>query len=130
MFILNIVLSTFSVSALTTTAPYFTNETRPLILGHRGSTGLFPEHTHASYSSAYNEGVDFVEIDIQITKDGELVCNHDPTLKESTNIEDYASKYEDRRGNFTFPFPYKYQLDNDFLIHDFTLAELKELRRT
>jgi glycerophosphoryl diester phosphodiesterase len=116
--------------SLSTDAKYFTNETRPLVIGHRGSTGLFPEHTHASYSAAYNEGVDFVEIDIQITKDGHLVCNHDPTLSESTNIEEYAEKYKDRRGTWYFPFPYDDEYRDNFLIHDFTLAELKELKRT
>lgn len=116
--------------ALHSKAPYFVNKTRPLILGHRGSTGLFPEHTFGSYSSAFNEGVDFVELDIQITKDGHLICNHDPTLKESTNIEEHADKFEDRRGNFTFGFPYENTYNGDFLIHDFTLAELKTLKRT
>ena len=51
--------------------------------------GIFPEHTRPSYSSAYTEGVDFVELDLQITKDGHFVTSHDPCLKETTNIEDF-----------------------------------------
>ena len=116
--------------AKVSTAPYFFNETRPLVLGHRGSTGFFPEHSEASYSSAYTENVDFVELDLQITKDGHFVTNHDPCLKLSTNIELYADKYADRKGTFYFDLPYAATLKDDWLIHDFTLEELKELRRT
>lgn len=56
-----------------------------------------------------------------------MTC-HDPTLKETTNIESYAWKWGDRKGNFIFP-PYDNVYKNDYLIHDFTLAELKMLRR-
>ena len=51
-------------SSLVSKAPYFFNSSRPLILGHRGSPGLFPEHTHGSYSNAYTAEVDFVELDL------------------------------------------------------------------
>jgi len=101
-----------------------------LVLAHRGDSGTFPEHTYAAYSSAYINGVDFVELDIQITKDGHLVCSHDPTLSESTDIEKYHDIYKDRLGNWTFGPPYDYVYTNEFLIHDFTLEELKKLKRT
>ena len=39
-------------------------------------------------------------------------------------------QYADRKGNFTFGLPYSTTLKDDWLIHDFTLEELKELRRT
>lgn len=94
------------------------------MLAHRGASGSMPEHTVASYSAAFHEGADFIELDLQMTKDGYLVCNHDPTLIATTNIKDYTDKYESRRGNFSFPYPYEAQFDNDFLINDFTLAEL------
>jgi len=45
-------------------APYLYNKTRPLLIGHRGTPGIFPEHTHASYSNAYVENADFVELDL------------------------------------------------------------------
>jgi len=88
----------------------------------------FPEHTIGSYSSAYYYGADFVELDIQITKDGHLVTSHDPTLKETTNVESFGSKWKSRENNYIFP-PYDNVYVNDYLIHDFTLAELKLLRR-
>ena len=109
-------------------ASYFYNKTRPLVIAHRGSSGQYPEHTLGAYTSAYYYGADYVELDLQITKDGHLVTSHDPCLKETTNIESYAKKYEDRKSNYIFP-PYDNIYANDYLIKDFTLAELKLLRR-
>ena len=113
---------------LVSNAPYFRNDSRPLVLAHRGDMGHFPEHTIGSYSSAHSAGVDFVELDIQITKDGHLVTNHDPTLKETTDIMAYP-EYKDRMVNVTFPLPYENTYLNDFLINDFTLEELKGLAK-
>ena len=91
--------------------------------------GLFPEHTNGSYSSAFYEGVDFVELDIQYTKDGIPVTSHDPTILWTTDILDHLDKFGDRMVNISFPEPYNYEYINDFVIHDFTLAELKTLRK-
>lgn len=91
--------------------------------------GLFPEHTIGSYSSAYFSGVDFVELDVQITKDGYLVCSHDPMLKETTDVEQHE-EFADRAVNITFPLPYQNTYTNDFLIHDFTLEEIRTLKKT
>lgn len=90
--------------------------------------GQFPEHTIGSYSSAYNEGVDFVELDLQITKDGHLITSHDPCLKDTSNIEDFP-EFKDRKGNFYVGSPYDKWYRNDWLIHDFTLEEIKKLNR-
>ena len=116
-------------AALHTNASYFRNESRPLVLGHRGAPGSYPEHSSASYEAAHIQGADFVELDLQLTKDGHLICSHDPTLNEVSNIEDHASEYEDRRGTWNFPYPYDYHLKNEFLINDFTLAEIKTLKK-
>jgi glycerophosphoryl diester phosphodiesterase len=109
-------------------AAFFYNKTRPLVLAHRGASGQFPEHTLGAYTSAYFYGADYVELDLQITKDGHIVTNHDPCLKETTNVELYHSKFGDRMGNWIFP-PYDNVYTSDYLIHDFTLDELKLLRR-
>ena len=69
-----------------------------------------------------------MELDLQITKDGHLVTNHDPCLKDTTNIEEWEFMYGDRKGNWTF-LPYTNVYTNDYLIKDFTLSELKTLRR-
>jgi len=58
-------------------------------VSHRGSSGTFPEHTEGAYTDCYFQGADFVELDVQLTKDGVLVINHDPTLKDTINIGDY-----------------------------------------
>ena len=51
-----------------------------LNIGHRGASGYAPEHTFASYDLALELGADYIEQDLQLTKDGVLVVLHDETL--------------------------------------------------
>jgi glycerophosphoryl diester phosphodiesterase len=51
-----------------------------LVVAHRGASGHAPEHTLAAYDLAIREGADYIEQDLQLTKDGVLVVLHDPTL--------------------------------------------------
>jgi glycerophosphoryl diester phosphodiesterase len=51
-----------------------------LNIGHRGASGYAPEHTFASYDMALQMGADYIEQDLQMTKDGVLVVMHDETL--------------------------------------------------
>ena len=51
-----------------------------LNIGHRGASGYAPEHTFASYDLALQMGADYIEQDLQMTKDGVLVVMHDETL--------------------------------------------------
>jgi glycerophosphoryl diester phosphodiesterase len=55
-----------------------------LVIGHRGASGYAPEHTLASYDLALELGADFIEQDLQMTKDGVLVVLHDDTLDRTT----------------------------------------------
>jgi len=67
-----------------------------------------------------------------LTKDGHLVTSHDPCLKECTNVEDHLDLYGDRMGSWNgddWGPPYTNTYVDDYLIHDFTLEELKGLRR-
>ena len=57
--------------------------TRVLAVGHRGASGYAPEHTIASYDLALELGADYIEQDLQLTKDGVLVALHDPTLNRT-----------------------------------------------
>ncbi|TYD00672.1 glycerophosphodiester phosphodiesterase [Arthrobacter echini] len=57
----------------------------PVILAHRGSSGLFAEHTRAAYLQALADGADGVECDVHLTRDGHLVCIHDTTLDRTTD---------------------------------------------
>src|SRR5215210_3526785 len=51
-----------------------------LNIGHRGASGEAPEHTIAAYDLAIREGADYIEQDLQLTRDGVLVVLHDETL--------------------------------------------------
>jgi glycerophosphoryl diester phosphodiesterase len=55
-------------------------DTPVLNIGHRGASGYAPEHTIASYDLAKKMGADYIEQDLQLTKDGVLVALHDETL--------------------------------------------------
>lgn len=50
------------------------------IIGHRGAKALAPENTLASIQAALDAGVDVIEIDVHVTRDGVPVLNHDPEL--------------------------------------------------
>lgn len=52
----------------------------PLVIGHRGASGTAPEHTIAAYDRALAFGADYIEQDLQMTRDSVLVVMHDPTL--------------------------------------------------
>ena len=62
---------------------------RPFNIAHRGSNGELPEETAAAYVRAIDEGADFIEADIEATKDGHLVCFHDTTLDDTTDVADH-----------------------------------------
>ncbi|CAN1795933.1 Glycerophosphodiester phosphodiesterase GDPD6 [Linum perenne] len=96
---------------------------RPYNIAHRGSNGELPEETGPSYMRAIEEGADFIETDILSTKDGVLVCFHDVTLDETTDILEHK-EFADRKRT------YEVQGENmtGFFIVDFTLKELKTLR--
>jgi glycerophosphoryl diester phosphodiesterase len=55
----------------------------PLVVAHRGASGTRPEHTFASYDRAIEMGADYIEQDLQVTKDGVLVVMHDTTLNRT-----------------------------------------------
>ena len=54
------------------------------VIGHRGAAGLAPENTLASFRTAIALGVDAVEFDLHVSRDGELVVIHDDTLDRTT----------------------------------------------
>jgi glycerophosphoryl diester phosphodiesterase len=51
-----------------------------LTIGHRGASGYAPEHTFPAYDLALKMGADYIEQDLQLTKDGVLIVLHDETL--------------------------------------------------
>lgn len=55
------------------------------IYGHRGAKGIYPENTCLSFMKAIEFGVDGIELDVHLTKDGEVVVIHDETLDRTTS---------------------------------------------
>src|ERR1700752_2110970 len=72
------------------TTPMFA---KPTLIAHRGASGDAPEHTLAAYELALKQGADFVEPDLQMTRDGVLVCLHDTSLERTTDV---AKVFPDR----------------------------------
>jgi len=66
---------------------------RPLVIAHRGYSRVAPENTLPAYRRAIEAGADMVEMDINLTRDGELVLIHDHFLERTTNgkglVQDY-----------------------------------------
>src|SRR5829696_6007822 len=60
----------------------------PIVIGHRGASGYRPEHTLASYRLAAEQGADYIEPDLVITKDGVLVARHEPEIGGTTDVAD------------------------------------------
>ena len=91
---------------------------------------VFPEHSYGGYAGAFFAGADFVELDMHPTKDGYLIVNHDPCLSTTTDIMEYEWLYHDRKikSHRFSPGDGGVCID-DYLIHNFTLAELKTLKR-
>lgn len=76
---------------------------KDIIIAHRGTTYWAPEETEMAYRWARNIGADYLEVDIQRTKDGVLLALHDDILTRTTNIEDlYPSRKNSASSDFTF----------------------------
>lgn len=65
----------------------------PFYSAHRGSGVEFPEHTMAAYESAVAAGADALEVSVQATADGILVCYHDTTLTRMAGLPGAVSDY-------------------------------------
>lgn len=59
--------------------------TARLVIGHRGDSAHFPENTVPSFDRAVSLGVDAIEFDLRVTRDGVVVVNHDPTVDRTTD---------------------------------------------
>jgi glycerophosphoryl diester phosphodiesterase len=93
---------------------------RKILVAHRGASAYAPEHTLESYQLALKQGADFVEQDLQITRDSVLVCLHDLTLERTTNVKDiFSTRFREELVDGT-PMRRWY-------VSDFTLREIKQL---
>ena len=65
-----------------------------LIYGHRGAKGEAPENTLASFQQCLTHGVTRCELDLHLSRDGELMVIHDPTLNRSTGRRGKVVEHE------------------------------------
>ncbi|ELV8554026.1 glycerophosphodiester phosphodiesterase [Vibrio fluvialis] len=88
----------------------------PLVIAHRGASGYLPEHTLEAKALAYGMKPDYIEQDVVMTKDDQLVVLHDHYLDRVTDVAER--------------FPGRARADGRYYAIDFTLAEIKSLRVT
>ncbi|MDB5997827.1 MAG: glycerophosphodiester phosphodiesterase [Pseudomonas sp.] len=81
----------------------------PAVIAHRGASFDAPESTAAAYKLARDLGADYLEMDLQRSKDGVLFALHDNNLQRTTDV---AKKFPERK---------------DSPANEFTIAELKTL---
>ena len=105
------------------TAPAKSTKAAPIVIGHRGACGYVPEHTLTSYFIAMQDGVDYVEPDLVMTKDGVLVARHENEIGGTTDVAQ-RPEFADRRARKTIDAV----VHDGWFTEDFTLAELKTLR--
>jgi glycerophosphoryl diester phosphodiesterase len=97
--------------------------TNILVIAHRGASGERPEHTIESYRLAIEEGADYIEPDLVITRDGVLIARHENEIGGTTDVAQHAEFAARRRTQI---------IDGEtmtgWFTEDFTLAEIKTLR--
>lgn len=109
--------------ALAGLGPVAAVQAEPLLIAHRGASGERPEHTLAGYERAIDQGADYIEPDLVLTKDGVLVARHENEIGGTTDVADHP-EFADRKTSKT--------IDGvevtGWFTEDFTLAELRTLR--
>ncbi len=96
---------------------------KPIIIAHRGASGERPEHTLAAYELAMEQGADFIEPDLVMTRDGQLVARHENNITDTTDVAS-RPEFRDRKASKTIDGTKQ----SGWFTEDFTLAELKTLR--
>jgi glycerophosphoryl diester phosphodiesterase len=95
----------------------------PIVIAHRGASGHRPEHTEAAYALAVDQGADFLEADVVLTRDGVLISRHENELSATTDVA-ARPEFAARRTTKT--------IDGvtvaGWFAEDFTLEEVKRLR--
>jgi len=107
-----------AVSDQPSVTPTDTLPARPWVIAHRGASAYAPENTLPAFAKAIEQRATYIEIDVQRTKDGAIVCLHDVTLDRTTDV---ARRFPERgRAPATPDGP-------RFFLEDFTLAEVRQL---
>jgi glycerophosphoryl diester phosphodiesterase len=95
----------------------------PIVIGHRGASGYVPEHTLVSYHIAIQQGADYTEPDLVMTKDGVLVARHENEIGGTTDVAERPEFARRRTAKVVDGVSFE-----GWFTEDFTLAELKTLR--
>jgi glycerophosphoryl diester phosphodiesterase len=115
-----LILSVFGVLIMTAVGSGPHAAGKPWIVAHRGASAYAPENTVPAFLLAAQQGAMFVEFDLRLTKDRELVCLHDDSLERTTDVEEvFPDRGREVQVNGK---PRK-----KWLLEDFTLAELRRL---
>lgn len=69
------------------------NQEKTKVWAHRGASGYAPENTLDAFRKAVEMGADGIELDVQMTKDGELVVIHDETIDRVSNGKGWVKDY-------------------------------------
>lgn len=93
LLIVSVALLGFGCTSGRTTSQHEREPSETVIVAHRGGSLLAPENTLASFQNGIDEGADAIELDVHLSKDGQLIVMHDPSLFRTTGKEGYISDY-------------------------------------
>ena len=96
---------------------------KPLIIAHRGASGERPESTLMAFRLAIAEGADFIEPDLEMTKDGHMVVRHENEISQTTDV----ARHPEFETRITTKIVQGQSISGWFT-EDFTLEEIKTLR--
>ena len=68
-------------------------ESRMKVMAHRGYSGKYPENTMLAFEEAAKTGADGIELDVQLTKDGQVVVIHDERIDRTTDGSGWVKDY-------------------------------------
>jgi glycerophosphoryl diester phosphodiesterase len=96
---------------------------RVVVIAHRGASGERPEHTLESYRRAIEQGADYIEPDLVMTRDGVLIARHENEISGTTDVAEHPEFAPRRRTQVIDG-----EATTGWFTEDFTLAEIKTLR--
>ena len=93
------------------------------VIAHRGASGERPEHTLESYRLAIDQGADYIEPDLVMTRDRVLIARHENEISGTTDVAQHAEFAARRRTQIIDG-----ETMSGWFTEDFTLSEIKSLR--
>jgi glycerophosphoryl diester phosphodiesterase len=93
----------------------------PWLIAHRGASAYAPENTVPAFRLAADQGATYVEFDVRLTKDRQIICLHDESLERTTDVEEvFPDRFRTVPAAGGAP-------TRRWMLADFTLAELRTL---